>query len=151
MANGRADTLSRRPDYDQGVEDNNNVTVLPEHLLQESQQPSSHNTVKTKNILKAWIDPHQLKQLNRHLVQRRMNGVTKELQGKCKIIKAHHDPPVHGHPGINRTTQIHRAQLLVASTMSRHQGLCTRMCRLPMTQSQQPTNQGTFKAYISQT
>jgi hypothetical protein len=32
--------------------------------------------------------------------------VTDELIGKCNIIKAHHDPPVHGHPGINRTTQI---------------------------------------------
>jgi hypothetical protein len=30
----------------------------------------------------------------------------KELTGKRKIIKAHHDPPVHGHPGINRTIQI---------------------------------------------
>jgi hypothetical protein len=32
-ANGRADALSRRPDYDQGTEDNTNVTVLPEHLF----------------------------------------------------------------------------------------------------------------------
>ena len=28
-ANGRADTLSRRPDYDQGSKDNEGVTVLP--------------------------------------------------------------------------------------------------------------------------
>ena len=27
--NGRADTLSRRPDYDQGDNDNKNLTVLP--------------------------------------------------------------------------------------------------------------------------
>jgi hypothetical protein len=32
--------------------------------------------------------------------------VTDELPGKRNIIRAHHDPPVHGHPGINRTTQI---------------------------------------------
>jgi hypothetical protein len=32
--------------------------------------------------------------------------VTEELPGKREIIRAHHDPPVHGHPGINRTTQI---------------------------------------------
>jgi hypothetical protein len=32
--------------------------------------------------------------------------VTDELSGKRDIIRAHHDPPVHGHPGINRTTQI---------------------------------------------
>jgi hypothetical protein len=38
-ANGRADALSRRPDYDQGVEDNTNVTVLPEHLFVRTTQP----------------------------------------------------------------------------------------------------------------
>jgi hypothetical protein len=29
-SNRRADALSRRPDYDQGMEDNTNITVLPE-------------------------------------------------------------------------------------------------------------------------
>jgi hypothetical protein len=32
-SNGRADALSRRPDYDQGTEDNTNVVVLPEHVF----------------------------------------------------------------------------------------------------------------------
>ena len=32
-SNGRADTLSRRPDYDQGEDDNKDVTVLPNHLF----------------------------------------------------------------------------------------------------------------------
>ena len=32
-SNGRADALSRRPDYDQGENDNQNVTVLPDHLF----------------------------------------------------------------------------------------------------------------------
>jgi hypothetical protein len=31
--NGRADALSRRPDYDQGEHDNANVTVLPDQLF----------------------------------------------------------------------------------------------------------------------
>ena len=31
--NGRADTLSRRPDYDQGEGDNENVVVLPDHVF----------------------------------------------------------------------------------------------------------------------
>jgi hypothetical protein len=33
MANGQVDTLSRRPDYDQGEKDNENVTVLPDHMF----------------------------------------------------------------------------------------------------------------------
>ena len=31
--NGRADMLSRRPNYDQGKEDNQNVVVLPEEMF----------------------------------------------------------------------------------------------------------------------
>ncbi len=31
--NGQADTLSRRPDYNQGENDNNNVVVLPDQLF----------------------------------------------------------------------------------------------------------------------
>ena len=31
-SNGQADALSRRPDYDQGERDNENVTVLPERV-----------------------------------------------------------------------------------------------------------------------
>ena len=31
--NGRADALSRRPDYNQGTSDNQNVTVLPDKLF----------------------------------------------------------------------------------------------------------------------
>ncbi len=32
-ANGRADTLSHHPDYDQGTHDNENITVLPDSLF----------------------------------------------------------------------------------------------------------------------
>ena len=32
-SNGRADALSRRPDYDQGTEDNQGIIVLPEHVF----------------------------------------------------------------------------------------------------------------------
>ena len=31
--NGRADALSRRPDYNQGSSDNQNITVLPDRLF----------------------------------------------------------------------------------------------------------------------
>ena len=32
-SNGRADALSRRPDYDQGEDDNKDVVVLPDRLF----------------------------------------------------------------------------------------------------------------------
>ena len=31
--NGRVDMLSRRPDYDQGERDNQNIVVLPEEMF----------------------------------------------------------------------------------------------------------------------
>jgi hypothetical protein len=105
-ANERADTLSRRPDYDQGVEDNANVTVLPECLFARTTVTVEPQHRQNEEHLKAWIDPHQLKQLNGVWYKEGRVVVTEELAGKCKIIQAHHNPPVHGHPGINRTIQI---------------------------------------------
>jgi hypothetical protein len=105
-ANGRADALSRRPDYDQGVEDNSNVTVLPEHLFARVTVTIEPKHRQDKEQLKPWIDPHQLKQLNGIWYKEGRVVATEDLTGKSKIIQAHHDPPVHGHPGINRTTQI---------------------------------------------
>jgi hypothetical protein len=106
MANGRADALSRRPDYDQGVEDNANVTVLPEHLFARTMATIELRHQQDEEILKPWIDPHQLKLLEGVWYKEGQTVVTEGIMGKCNIIKAHHDLPVHGHPGINRTIQI---------------------------------------------
>jgi hypothetical protein len=106
MANGRADALSRRPDYDQGVEDNANVTVLPEHLFVRTIATIEPRHQQDEETLKPWVDPHQLKLLDGVWYKEGRTVVTEELGGKHDIIKAHHDPPVHGHPGINRTIQI---------------------------------------------
>jgi hypothetical protein len=105
-ANRRADALSRRPDYDQGIEDNTNVTVLPDHLFARTTVTIQPQHCQDEERLKPWIDPHQLKQLHDVWYKEGRVVITEELQGKCNIIKAHHDPPVHGHPGINRTIQI---------------------------------------------
>jgi hypothetical protein len=101
-ANGRADALSRRPDYDQGIEDNTNIVVLPEHMFARTIATIQQD----KECLKPWINPHQLKCLNDTWYKEGRIVVTDDLQGKCKIIQVHHNPPVHGHPGINRTIQI---------------------------------------------
>jgi hypothetical protein len=63
-ANGRADALSRRPDYDQGIEDNANVTVLPERLFARTTMTVEQQHRQDEERLKPWVDPHQLKQLN---------------------------------------------------------------------------------------
>src|SRR5258708_36369353 len=82
-ANGRADALSRRLDYDQGEHDNEGVTVLPKELFictatisATNSQNSTHvinpdeaelnQPLYTQNedTLQSWVDPHQLKQIH---------------------------------------------------------------------------------------
>ena len=81
-SNGRADALSRRLDYDQGEDDNKDVTVLPNHLFVRASQVQTWEEEKTpalltvqdmtiddpiyqqdEDILKPWIDPHKLKHI----------------------------------------------------------------------------------------
>ena len=60
--NGQADTLSRRPDYDQRISDNQNITVLPDRLFIRAL--ASQDLEQDKEILKPWVDPHKLKQIS---------------------------------------------------------------------------------------
>jgi hypothetical protein len=105
-SNGRADALSRRPDYDQGTKDNTNVVVLPERLFARATVTMTQKHHQNEECLKPWVDPHQLKCLNGTWYKEGRVVVTEDLEGKRRIIKAHHDLPVHGHPGISKTVQI---------------------------------------------
>jgi hypothetical protein len=105
-ANGRADALLRRPDYDQGHEDNRNVTVLPEQVFVQAMEILPDTTSQEESVLKPWIDPHQLKQHNRIWYKNGRQVVTGNTEAKHFIIKSHHDSPVHGHPGISKTIQL---------------------------------------------
>ena len=124
-SNGRADALSRRPDYDQGENDNKNITVLPNHLfvrasqvqtLEDENPPAiltiqdmtKDNPIYKQNevILKAWVDPHQLKKIEGLWYKEGRRVVTNPLAERRTLIQLHHDPPVYGHPGINRTIRL---------------------------------------------
>jgi hypothetical protein len=61
-ANRWADALSRRPDYDQGQDDNQDITVLPEQVFVRAMEVRPNHTTQEESILKPWVDPHQLKQ-----------------------------------------------------------------------------------------
>ena len=63
-ANGRADALSRRPDYDQGAEDNTNVTVLPDSVFVRTIEVVPEELSQDNEIIKPWIDPHNLKSIS---------------------------------------------------------------------------------------
>ena len=60
--NGKADALSRRPDYDTGERDNENVTVLPDALfIRTLTTIHTNHDEQDEEILRKWIDPHELK------------------------------------------------------------------------------------------
>jgi hypothetical protein len=105
-ANGRADALSRRPDYDQGHEDNQNIVVLPEQVFARAMEVLPDHTNQEDSVLKPWIDPHQLKQHQGVWYKDGRQVVMGDIEAKRQIIRSHHDSPVHGHPGISKTIQL---------------------------------------------
>jgi hypothetical protein len=105
-ANGRADALSRRPDYNQGHEDNQNVVVLLEQVFVQAMEVLPDDTNQEESTLKPWIDPHQLKQHQGVWYKDGRQVVTGDIKAKRYIIQSHHDSPVHGHPGISKTIQL---------------------------------------------
>ena len=81
-SNRCADALSRRPDYNQGEDDNKDVIVLPDHLFVrashlkwiEAKEPmclfqvedmeKKHPIYEQEEMtLKPWVDPHHLKKI----------------------------------------------------------------------------------------
>jgi hypothetical protein len=64
--NGRADALSRRPDYDQGEHDNANVTVLPDKLFIRSLiEIGAEHDEQDETTVARWVDAHELKKINK--------------------------------------------------------------------------------------
>jgi hypothetical protein len=104
--NGRADALSRQPDYDQGQEDNQDITVLPEKVFARAMEVLPDLTSQEESLLKPWVDPHQLKQHQGTWYKDGRQVVTGNIEAKCHIIQSHHDSPVHRHPGISKTVQL---------------------------------------------
>ena len=62
-ANGRADALSRQPDYDMGVRDNENIVVIPKHIMICALEVLGMQPTQDKNVLFPWVDPHKLKKI----------------------------------------------------------------------------------------
>ena len=59
-----------------------------------------------KAILQPWIDPHKLKKVEGTWYKDGRRVITNDLEHKRTLIQSHHDPPVYGHPGINRTIRL---------------------------------------------
>ena len=145
-SNGCADALSRRPDYDQGENDNKDVVVLPVCLfvrathmewIKESEPQaliSVDNMKKAhpiyeqdETILQPWIDPHKLKKIEGMWYKDGRQVVTNSLEYKRTLIQSHHDPLVYSHPGNQPNHATYGKILLVAPTTEGHSRLRTGM------------------------
>jgi hypothetical protein len=98
-SNGRADALSRRPDYNQGQNDNQNVTVLPEQIFARAMEVLPNPLKQDESTLRPWIDPHQLKQHQGIWYKDGHTVITGNIQDKREVICAYHDSPCHGFDG----------------------------------------------------
>jgi hypothetical protein len=111
MSKGKAtDKLTHyqwRPDYDQGEHDNANVTVLPDRLFIRSLiEIGAEHDEQDEQVLIKWIDAHKLKKIDEVWYKNGRRVITNLGAGTRAVIAAHHDTPVHGHPGIARTIQL---------------------------------------------
>ena len=113
----KSDALSRRPDYDQGTNNNTNVTVLPPHLFVNTTTLSclfmraatlsliddrvrSHQ-LQQPDLLKKWTTTYPLKQIGElHWYGDRL-VVVDDISLKRGVISLYHDSPMAGHPGIS--------------------------------------------------
>jgi hypothetical protein len=102
-----ADVLSRQPDYDQGENDNVNITVLPDHLsVRALMEIGAEHNAQNEQILNKWIDAHELKKIDEVWYKNGRQVITEIGLGTRAVIAAHHDAPAHGHPRIARTIQL---------------------------------------------
>jgi hypothetical protein len=106
-SNGRANALSRRPDYNQGEQDNANVTVLPDQLfIRALIEIGMEHDKQDEQVLHKWVDAHKLKKIEGIWYKNGRRLITEVGSGTRAVIAAHHDAPVHRHPRIARTIQL---------------------------------------------
>ena len=101
--------LSRRPDYNQGERDNQNIVVLPEEMSIQSGTISyipEEPPQQDKGIIRQWAGTHNLKKVNGEWWKGTCKVITGEGQDKHKIIQTYHDVPAYGHPSINQTKDL---------------------------------------------
>ncbi len=121
--NGQADALSRRLGYDQGENDNKDIVVLPDHVFvrvgkvtrtppmcriiaQEEIEATDPIYMQDEEMLKPWVNTHQLKRVKGAWYKDGRRVVTGKIEHKRTFIQAHHDAPIYRHPGINKTYQL---------------------------------------------
>jgi RNase H-like domain found in reverse transcriptase/Integrase zinc binding domain len=105
----KADHLSRRPDYDEGKGDNEDVQVLPDTLFVNAilsldvEQAVYDQQVTAAAQMQEWAKDHNLTSLNHHWFKGNKPVVADNLSLRQSILRMYHDHESAGHPGIFNT------------------------------------------------
>ena len=106
----KADTLSRRPDYNDGSFDNTDISVLPPHLFIRVTTFSTIDDhtracqLQQPDLLKRWSNTYSLKQINDLFWYGDRLVVVEDLPLRRGVISLYHNSPTASHPGITNTT-----------------------------------------------
>jgi hypothetical protein len=111
----RADPLSRRPDYNDGSKDNEDMVMLPDHLFIKIIKASGFDSMvmilqrQHATLMKEWEEEHSLCV---DMDGRFRKGITLVVPPDDKLqrdlVELMHNSPTAGHPGIDKT---HKALL----------------------------------------
>jgi hypothetical protein len=111
----RADPLSRRPDYDDGSKDNEDVVALPDHLFVKIIKTSGFDSMvavlqrQQAPLMKEWEDKHNLRMdKDGHFRKGITLVVPQDDKLRRDLVELVHNSPTAGHPGIDKT---HKALL----------------------------------------
>ena len=104
----RADALSRRPDYDQGEEDNSDVTPLPRSLFGETIRSAALEAMIEESQEENQAELERLQTTHEWTKQGSLWNKEGQLAvqdevTQQEVLKEHHDHPIVGHPGVAAT------------------------------------------------
>jgi hypothetical protein len=105
----RADPLSRRPDHDDGSDDNKGVVALPDSMFVNAIEMTGMDQIivvlqqQQTATLHKWTDKYNLHQ---DKAGRYHKGITLVVLEDTKLqqdlVKLNHDSPTVAHPGIDK-------------------------------------------------
>ena len=81
------------------------MVVLPDHVFAKTAELSWGDR-QDEDVLHPWVDPHQLKKINRLWTRQGKQVVTGGEEEKRHILGNCHDPLAYRHPGISRTIDL---------------------------------------------
>jgi RNase H-like domain found in reverse transcriptase/Integrase zinc binding domain/Reverse transcriptase (RNA-dependent DNA polymerase) len=105
----KADHLSRRPDYDEGKGDNEDVRVLLDKLFANAimsldvEQAVYDQQAAAVAQIQGWAKDHGLVSINHHWFKGNKPVVADNLSLQQSILRMYHDHKSAGHPGIFNT------------------------------------------------